>query len=50
MDAITKVFTSPTEKIFDKGEKQHKESDDETIKQMGSTIKTAVETVAKAIK
>jgi len=49
MDAITKVFTSPTEKIFDKGEKRHK-SGDETIKQMGSTIQTVVETVAKAIK
>lgn len=50
IDAITKVFTSPTAKIFDKDEKPHKESGDETIKQMGSTIQTVVETVAKAIK
>ncbi|EKD96568.1 MAG: hypothetical protein ACD_23C01398G0002 [uncultured bacterium] len=50
MDAITKVFTSPTEKIFDNGEKRHNKSGDETIKQLGSTIQTVVETVAKAIK
>jgi hypothetical protein len=50
IDSITKVFSSPTEKIFDRDGKQHNESSEGTIKQMGATIKTVVETVAKAVK